>query len=235
MSCTVRVSRLFACVAAELALAALLGCGSSPSGANPASAKNARPALVAVPTTAASNNPGINLECEVDRIRKARAPFHWSYKKIVPPLTNTDWEADVTSLSIAGSVTDGSATRVIHGVRSDLTSWNTAVSILTSALPRSTFSFVNDSSAITRTGSENVNGQRGIKYTIDTSHDSAPDASLIRGVLGANGSIKGAAWVNAKGCPFKFLLDVEQYGRSGAVHKEHYEVDVTQQSRVQLP
>jgi len=179
-------------------------------------------------STARSDNPGIDLQCAVERIRKARAPFHWSYKEIAPPLTNVDWEADITPSSIAGAVTDGSGTRVIHGVRSDPTSWDTAVAILTAALPRSTFSFVNNTSAIEPLGGEDVNGERGIKYAIDTSRDSGADASLIRSVLGANGSIKGTAWVNAQGCPIKFILDVEQYGRGGTVHKEHDEANVTQ-------
>lgn len=169
----------------------------------------------------------INLQCDADRIRNAPAPFHWSFRKTVPPLTSADWEADVTPNSIAGTVIDSSGTHAIHGARPDSTSWDTAVMILAEPLPTSAFALVNNSSGIERAGTESVNGQDTIKYTIDTSHDTAADASLIRSVLGAAGFIKGAAWVNARGCPVKFVLDVEQHNNDGSVQKEHYEASVT--------
>ena len=216
--------------AAGLALAGLWGCASGFSGANAKRPAKASAQLAAASATALRNrNPGINLQCDVQRIQRAPAPFHWSYKKTVPPLTNVDWEADVTSLSITGAVTDGSGTRVIHGVPSDRTSWNTVVAILTSPLPGSTFSLVNNSSAITQAGLQDVNGQQTTEYKIDTSRDTPADASLIRDVLGPNGFIKGAAWVNAQGCPVKFVLDVQQHYADGTTHKEHYEANLTQQ------
>lgn len=210
-------------------LGALFGCSSGFSGANPKKLANASAPLAAAPATPLGHgNPGINLQCDAERIRNAPAPFHWSYKKTVPPLANVDWEADVTRFSIAGAVTDSSGTRVIHGLRSDSTSWNTVVAILTGALPASTFALVNNSSAIVRAGKEIVNGQDAVKYTIDTSRDAPADASLIRSVLGAHGFIKGAAWVNAEACPIKFVLNVEQDYHDGTVHKEHDEANVTQ-------
>lgn len=224
MSRTVRLWRVLALSTMILVLSVSLGCGSGAKGGN----QERSAAVDPVPVTALSDNPAINLQCDVQRIQSAPAPFHWSYKKTVPPLTNVDWEADVTSLSIAGAITDGSATRVIHGVRSDPTSWNTVVSILTSTLPGSTFSLVNNSSAVTQAGTENVNGQQTTKYTVDTSRDTPADASLIRSVLGPSGSIKGAAWVNAQGCPVKFILDVEQHYADRTAHKEHYEANLTQ-------
>lgn len=223
MNRKVRLWPVPAYAATALLLSAALGCSSGASRSdrqNPAPAE-AAPAL-------ADGNPGINLQCDADRIRNASAPFHWSYRKVVPPLTNADWEVDVTPASILGSVTDGSGTRLIHGLRSDNTSWDTSVAILTDALPGSTFALVNNSSAVMRAGSESVNGKRAIRYAIDTSRDIPADASLIRNVLGSNGFIKGTAWVNAQGCPIKFVLDVQQYYADGTLHREHDEADATQ-------
>lgn len=223
MSRTVRLRRVLAHSTTILVLSVSPGCGSGAKGGN-----QKRPAADPAPVTAVSDNPAIDLQCDVRHIRSASTPFHWSYKKTVLPLTNVDWEADVTPSSIAGAITDGSGTRVIHGVRSDPTSWNTVVAILTSALPASTFSLVNNSSAVARAGAENVNGQQTTKYTVDTSRDTPADASLIRSVLGPSGTIKGAAWVNAQGCPVKFVLDVEQRYADRTAHKEHYEANLTQ-------
>lgn len=184
-------------------------------------------------TTAArpanSDNPGINLQCLADRLRKAPAPFHWSFKKIVTPDTNADWEADVTTDAIGGTLIDGSGTRAIQGSRSDATSWNTAVLILTGPLPTSTLSLVENSSATKRAGPENVNSVNAIKYAIDSSRDTAAEASLIRSVLGPKGFVKGQAWVTGDGCPVRFVLDAEQHNRDGTVEKGHYELNLSTQ------
>jgi hypothetical protein len=223
------MARLFAWGAAGVVLVGLFGCGSGSSGANPDSAKRALRKRVAAPVARpGSDNPGINLQCDADRIRNAPAPFHWSYGKIVPPLTNADWEADVTPDSITGTFIDSSGKRAIHGVRADGTSWNTAVSVLTAPLPASTFALVTNSSATVRLGAENVNGENTIKYAIDTTHAKGSEVGLIKNVLGANGFIKGAAWVTRDGCPVKFVVDVAQYNTDGTVRKEHYEANVTQ-------
>ena len=225
----VRLSRLFALVATGLLLAVAFGCSFAPAEKGQKNAaQTLSKAAATLATSSSSANPGINLQCVADRIRKASVPFHWSYKKVVPPLTNVDWEADVTPDSIAGTLIDSSGTRAIHSVRSDSTSWNTAVLALTGPLPASTFALVNNSSAAVRAGVENMNGESTIKYVIDTSRDTPADASLIRSVLGANGSVKGAAWVTRTGCPVKFVLDVEQHNKDGTVQKEHYEANVTQ-------
>ncbi|MGH9731783.1 MAG: hypothetical protein ACRD4A_08785 [Candidatus Acidiferrales bacterium] len=221
------LARTIPLAAASLLLTVALACNSAP----PAGSQKNSPDASAAAVTAASSrshDPGINLQCIAERIQKAPAPFHWSFKKVVPPMTNADWEADVTPDSIAGTLIDSSGTRAIHSVRSDSTSWNTAVLALTGPLPASTFALVNHSSATVRAGTENVNGENTIKYAVDTSKDTPADASLIRSVLGANGSVKGSAWVTRTGCPIKFVLDVEQHNNDGTVQKEHYEADVTQ-------
>lgn len=225
----IRVPRLVARGATGLLLAIVFGCNFAPREKDQKSvARTLSKTTATFATSSSSADPGINLQCAADRIQKAPAPFHWSYKKAVPPLTNTDWEADITLDSIAGTSIDSSGTRAIHATRSDGTSWNTAVLTLTGPLPASTFALVNHSSATVRAGSENVNGENTIKYAIDTSKDIPADASLIRNVLGANGSVKGSAWVTRTGCPVKFILDVEQHNNDGTVQKEHYEASVTQ-------
>lgn len=221
-------TRVFALAATGLLLAAV-GCNFAPPGQvqKGAAEMASKPAVTSAISSTSSDSPGIDLQCVADRIRKAPVPFHWSFKKVALPMTNADWEADVTPDSIAGTLIDSSGTRAIHSVRSDSTSWSTAVLALTGPLPASTFALVNNSSATVRAGTENMNGESTIKYVIDTSRDTPADASLIRRVLGAKGSVKGSAWVTRTGCPIKFVLDVEQHNNDGTVQKEHYEENVT--------
>lgn len=222
---TLSASRSSASAALLLMAAVLFGCNPASPGKT-SSADTAAQAPVAAGVTE-SNDPGISLQCMANRIEKAPAPFHWSFKKVVTPDTGADWEADVTADAIAGTLIDSSGTRTIHGTRSDTTSWNTAVMILTGPLPASTFALVDSSSATERIGTEEINGANTIHYAIDTSQEAAADASLIKSVLGTNGSIKGSVWVTQTGCPVKFVLDVQQFLRDGSVQKEHYEENVT--------
>lgn len=228
MNQIVRRSLLSASTVALYVFGGLAGCGatSSPTSQKPfrEAASNADAASARYATT---GDPGIDLQCAANHIRNAPAPFHWSFKKTATPDTNADWEADVTADVIGGTFIDSSGTRAIHGTRSDMTSWNTAVLLLTSPVPASTFALVDHSSAIAHGETEHMNSENAIHYAIDTSRDSAADASLIKSVLGARGSIKGSAWVTQDGCPVKFVLDVEQFLRDGSVQKEHYEENVT--------
>lgn len=226
MSWKVRLPRTVVYVAVVLLLSVTFGCGPSALGGD-----HNRPAeAAAAPTTTASSsgeNPGINLQCAANQIRNAPAPFHWLYEKEVVGLSDADWEADVAHDFIAGTFIDSSGAHAIHGTRSDSTSWNTAVMTLVEPLPASAFALVNNSSAIVRAGNQSMNGQNTVKYKIDTTEDTQGDASLIHNVLGAGGFVKGTAWVNAQGCPVKFVLNVEQHNNDGSVEKEHYEANVT--------
>lgn len=214
-------------LAAVCSICLPFGCNDAPSRNAPHTSTRALWAAAARPPN--SGEPGINLQCAAERIQNAPAPFHWSFKKIVTPDTNADWEADVTADAIDGTFIDSSGTRAIHGARSDQTSWNTAVMILRAPLPASAFALVNNSSAVAREGSENIYGQDTLKLRIDTSEDTQADASLIHSLLGAGGFVKGRAWVTSKGCPIRFVLDVEQHDRDGTVEREHYEENVTKQ------
>lgn len=225
----IQLGRLFAWVVVGSATMGLTSCNvSSKADIAPRSAASVPATMVAV-AAQKSDVPGINLQCDVNHIRNAPAPFHWSFKKVATPDTNADWEANITQDSIAGAYIGASGARAIHAARSDATAWNTASLALTGPLPASAFALVNHSSAIVRAGAENVNGENTIKYTIDTSRDAPADASLIRNVLGVNGFIRGSAWVTPGGCPVRFVLDVEQHNGDGTVQKERYEANVTQQ------
>lgn len=203
-------------------------------GCNKAPSRNTLQAFTTAQSTTAgrpanSDDPGINLQCSADRLRKAPAPFHWSFKKVVTPDTNADWEADVTADTIGGTITDASGARAIHGSRSDATSWNTAVLILAAPLPTSTFALVDNSSATKPAGLEKVNAINAIRYLIDTSQDTSAEAALIQSVLGPKGFVKGTAWVTREGCPVKFSLSVEQHNHDGTTQKEDYELNLSMQ------
>jgi len=211
--------RLLVFLVAGSLLQVVLACNRSSAGGAQLTSASASPARV--------RDPGISLQCVADQINKAPAPFHWSYKKSVPPFTDADWEANVAPDSIDGTLVDTTGSHAIHGVRTNTSGWNTAVLVLTGSLPASTFTLVQNSSATKRAGAENLNGLQTLKYSIDTANDTAADASLIRSVLGANGFIKGTAWVTQTGCPVRFTLDVEQDNKDGTVQKEHYEANMT--------
>ena len=221
-----RFARMFACAAAVL-LTGVVGCNSAPRGGQPTA--TGVPSKSAAPSSSSSSNddPRIILQCAADRIQKPAFPFHWSLKKNVSTSGPLAREADVTPDSITGTATDSSGSRPINAARSDASAWNMATLVLAGPLPASTVALVNNSSATTRAGSEKMNGEDTIKYSIDTTRATPADASLIRNVLGPDGFIKGSAWVTAEGCPVKFVIDVEQHLRNGTVETEHYEEAMT--------
>jgi hypothetical protein len=179
-------------------------------------------------TGVAADDPNINLQCLVDHVQQAPAPFHLSYKKATQA-TSSDWETDITPNAINGTIVDGTGTQAIHGDRANGASWGKAVAQVTTPIAgsRSTFALVRNTSATTRAGKDTVNGQSTIEYTIDTGRDTAVDAAAINSLLGSGGFIKGTAWVTKDGCPVKFVLDAEMHMPDGSVEKEHYEEAVT--------
>jgi hypothetical protein len=214
--------------AAIIGLVGLAGCtGKASAPSNEASPAAETKSTVSATNSEGSNDPRINLECTSERIQNAPAPFHWSYKKSDSVAGNSDREADIAPDLIQGTLVDSSGTRPIHGVRSDAGSWNVAVLMLAGALPASTIALVNNSSATTRTGTEQVNGENTIKYVIDTTRSTPADAALITNVMGPNGFIKGTAWVTGDGCVVKMLLDTEMHLRDGSVETEHYDAEMT--------
>jgi hypothetical protein len=190
------------------------------------------PAPVTIPAQTApvdsSADPKVNLPCLLKHIQKAPSAFHLSFRKNSNVLSS-DWEATVAPNSIDGTVVNSSGAQPIHALRSDRAGWGTAVTTLSAPISDagSTFALVRDSSATMRSGMENVNGQKAIKYAIDTTRDAASDAGAIQNILGTNGFVKGTAWVTNDGCPVKFVLDVEMHLSDGNIEKQHYEEAVT--------
>lgn len=222
----IRLVRFFTWAVASLATVCITGCSVGSTGRSQRGGAFGAPEASAA-TVQKNGDPGINLQCDVQRIRNAPAPFHWSYKKQVAGLSGADWEANIAHDSIVGTFIDSSGMHVIHALRSDGTSWKTAMIVLTAPLPTSTFALVNHSSAIARAGTMDVNGANAIKYTIDTSKEAPADVSLIHDLLGTSGFVKGTAWVNTQGCPIRFILDVDQHNQDGTAEREHYEANIT--------
>jgi hypothetical protein len=188
-------------------------------------------ALTIPPHTApmgSSADPNINLQCLLGHIQKPPAPFHLSFQKNTNAL-NADWEATVAPNLIDGTLVNGSGSQQIHAARADRSAWGTAVTTLSAPISSSasTLALVRNSSATMRSGTEDVNGQKAIKYQIDTTRDTPNDAAMIQNLMGTNGFVKGTAWVTGDGCPVKFVLDVEMHLADGNVEKQHYEEAVT--------
>lgn len=184
--------------------------------------------LPAKPSGAAADDPNINLQCLVDHVERAPAPFHLSYKKTTQA-TNSDWETDITRNSINGTLENGSGKQSIHGLRANGASWGKAVAQVTTPISgsTSTFALVRTTSAMARVGDQKLDGQDTIEYTIDTGRATAVDAAAMGNLLGSGGFIKGTAWVTKNGCPVKFVLDAEMHLPDGSMEKEHYEEAVT--------
>lgn len=182
------------------------------------------------PTVSSEARPNVDLQCLVERVEKAPAPFHLSYKKSTQVI-NSDWETDITKNSINGTVVDSTGTQTIHAARANSASWTSAVAQVTAPITGSarTLGLVRNSSAMMPVGAESINGESTTKYMIDSTRDTAADASEIKGLLGPDGFIKGTAWVTKDGCPVKLVLDAEMHMPDGNVEKEHYEEAVTKE------
>ncbi|MHB8411760.1 MAG: hypothetical protein ACYDDI_07400 [Candidatus Acidiferrales bacterium] len=172
--------------------------------------------------------PRPTLGCYGDRVMKAPAPFHLSWK-LDDSSGDSDWEADVSANTIDGTWTNSAGTRKIHGVRADPSGWSMAVATFPLSSQSGHFRLLYGTSAIAPAGHETVNGYDTTKYTIDTSHASAADAVVFRSAVGAKGYIIGTAWADKEGCVVKFSLDeaFEQY--NGTLDKEHLEGGMTKQ------
>jgi len=137
-------------------------------------------------------DPGIDLNCVVDRIQNPPEAFHYSYKK--DGSNSVDEEAEVTPQTIEGTFKNNDISRAVHGVRSDKDGWQMAwASLMGISGMSSTFALVRNSSAMVREGTEKVNGYDSIRYSIDTARSSAAETALY-----------GARWgpVVSKGAPF---------------------------------
>ncbi|MFZ0638632.1 MAG: hypothetical protein WA020_12095 [Candidatus Acidiferrales bacterium] len=134
------------------------------------------PSSIAMPAPAAATitasggpDPNIDFQCLMNRIQKPHAPFHLSFEKSTKTI-NGDWETNIASETIDGTVVDDSGTRPIHGAHGNVASWEAAATAVEAPVSgsASTVALMRNSSAITRAGMENVNGEKTIKYQIGT-------------------------------------------------------------------
>ena len=172
--------------------------------------------------TQSDSNPGINLNCTVDRIQNPPDSFHYSYKKDSSAPVHV--EADITPQVIDGFRVDiNGQQHPLHGVQSDTQSWQAAWSGLTQISGMSsTVALVNHNSAMHReaAGGE-VNGYKSIHYSIDTARFEAAENRML---LNPGHYGKGEAWVTSEGCPVKLVLDSELHRKDGTlIEKIHYE------------
>jgi hypothetical protein len=178
-----------------------------------------------------TGNPGINLNCVVDRLNNPPESFHYVYKKTTSDGTGVDQEADVTPQAIDGfrMQSDGSQ-QPIHAVRSDPQSWQSAVAGLTGISGMSsTVSTINHTDAMQRESDGGpLNGYQTIHYSIDTQRwDETTRRMLGSFTVGPGGSDKGHVWVMADGCPVKIVLDEEMHKKDGSLlERVHYEESI---------
>lgn len=173
-----------------------------------------------------ASDPGLNLNCVIERLQNPPDSFHYSYRKAATDsVVNTvDEQADVTPQEITGSFKNDNFSRTFHGVRSDSDSWQGGWSSLMGIVGMSgSVALVNHSSAMVREAKETMNGYDTVRYSIDTSRGDWAEEGLYKTTLGNGGFEKGVVWVNSQGCPVKFVLDSEMHLHDGGVAKVHYE------------
>jgi len=169
-----------------------------------------------------ASDPGIDLNCVMDHIQNPPEAFHYSYVKQSD--NPVEEQADITPQTIDGMFKNASASRTLHGDRSDRENWQAAwTGLMGISGMSSTIALVNHSSATVKEGPEKVNGYDAVKYSIDTSRGDAVEQGLYRSVLGAGGFQKGTVWTIPPGCPVKLSLDSEMHLRNGNIDKIHYE------------
>ena len=181
--------------------------------------------------TAASDTGSAHMGvmCIGDRISNPTEAFHYSYR-YGDASGSVDKEADITLQTMDVTIKDKSGSHLYHGVRSDEVSWNRAVldlSGLNMTKMSATLDSLNDrfSSAISRQGTESVNGYDTTKYAIDTANASSSDKQRFETLFGKGSFEKGTVWVPADGCAVKLVLDEGLWQSDGSVKKDHYEIE----------
>ena len=178
-------------------------------------------------TTAASGNdsPHVDVMCIGERINNPPEAFHYSYKHS----NETGWEqaeADITPQAMDIKTKDNSGAHSYHGVRSDETSWGSAVLVLSGlniTAMSARLDALNNTSAISGQGSEAINGYKATKIAIDTSSANSADRQQYATLFGKSSFEKGTIWMAEDGCLVNLVLD-EGLEIDGALKKAHYEM-----------
>jgi hypothetical protein len=163
--------------------------------------------------------------CLGERINNPPEAFHYSYK-YSDASGSTSKEAEITPQTMDITIKDQSGAHAFHGVRSDEASWNSAVldlSGLNLTAMSSRLDALNDTSAITRQGTESLNGYDTTKYVIDSTQAGASDQQKFEFLFGKGAFEKGTVWVPADNCSVKLILD-ERTLLNGNLKDAHYEL-----------
>ncbi len=212
-----RQAKWWICAAAALTLLATFACTSH-------SEKNAQEET----SGAGSNSAGsaINVMCIGDRINDPPQPFHYSYK-YSDATGSIEQQADITPQAIDITAQDNSGTHSYHGVRSNEVSWSSAVLDLSSLKitgMSARLDSLNQTSSISRQGSENINGYPATRYSIDTAGARSSDEQTFVTLFGKGSFEKGTIWTSDDGCVVKLILDEGLGQTDGSVKKAHYEM-----------
>lgn len=209
---------------ALLAMALLAGgCSSRP---KPTAGVQGAAANEASAPASGDSGTHVDVMCIADRISNPPESFHYSFR-YTDAANTVRQEADITPQVMDITVQDQSGSHSYHGVRSDETSWGSAVLDLSSlnvTVMSSRLDLLNNSSAIARQGRETINGYETVKYAIDTGRASSADQKKYETLFGKGSFEKGTLWAPADGCAVKLLLDEGVVRTSGNVEKVHYEI-----------
>ncbi len=168
----------------------------------------------------------VELMCVGDRISNPSEPFHYSYR-YSGTAGSIENQADITPQVIDVTSKNSSGSHTYHGVRSDETSWNTAVLDLSSLRftgLSARIDSLNGTSALVSQGAESVNGYNTTKYAIDTTRANSSDRQQFETLFNKGSFEKGTIWVPADGCAVKLDLDEAIVQNDRTVDKGHYEL-----------
>jgi hypothetical protein len=180
-------------------------------------------------TASDSAGPHVDVMCIGERINDPPESFHYSFK-YSDASTSVSKEAEITPKMMDITIKDGSGTHSYHGVRSDEASWDGAVldlSSLNMTAMMARLDALNDTSAISRQASEQVNGYDAIRYGIDSTKSSTADQQKFAELFGKGAFEKGTVWVASDGCAVKLVLDErisQGNGNDGNLKDDHYEL-----------
>lgn len=213
-------------VVALLVLTIAAGCSSKAPSKTAAEEQGEQGSRTKAAAAAQTNsNPGIDLQCVMERLQNPSESFHYLYKK--DSSNPVHQEADITPQSIDGFRVDSSGQQQpLHAERKDAQQWQSALAgLMGIGGMASAVALVNHGSAMKREADgENVNGYQTIHYSIDTARFDTTERQMLGSTMGPGGFEKGDAWVTSQGCPVKLVLDDEMHNKDGSLlEKIHYE------------
>ena len=204
-------------------LLAAAGCDSTPS---QKAEQETRPAGAPAQNAA---DPGIDLNCIIDRIRNPPDAFHYSYSWH-GQFASVTQEVDVTPQTLDGTVksTRNGQTNEpepVHAARSDSDGWRMQGNHLSMGIGLAGIFVPVDHNLYVRVreGTEKVNGYDTTRYSIDTARFTAADQASYDKLMGPGYFLKGTVWVNGPGCPVKLFLDTGTRANDGSIAKDHFE------------